>query len=418
MVHTFIVMVLLSISAIPHLIAETSHYEQARIPLTITKPLPDLKNVPRKKGFGFFSLFKQAQPLPTTIIIDKDLTQYLKSDYNEWTFLTAHNAHANKKSGWWYRQQNLDITELLDYGVRGLMLDVHPYKNDAYLCHGDCSTLATVTQRSFIEGIKSWMGLKTEYKTLKEILLLVKRWLEKEKNRYEVVTIFLENYVDDSIIESILKESLHATIFNPEDLVTFKKEHPTKAWPSLQTLCDLKKRIIVFNEKKRGSGLTFADKPLFFSSFDHIIESQFGTTFDKDHGIDLSIICKQRSESYDKNDTKRSLYTFNFFSYPSKQSDAKINNSYNNLMHAITLCFNNNSAPGSPYVCSLKKPNFLALDFVDIGDGKKVVDYLHNASLDDIKEWSSSRASSTTLSVWARGFNQLSTLYKTFLTKK
>ncbi len=45
--------------------------------------------------------------------------------YDQVTFLTAHNAFASTQEGWLYAQQALSIPNQLQFGVRGLMLDIH-----------------------------------------------------------------------------------------------------------------------------------------------------------------------------------------------------------------------------------------------------------------------------------------------------
>lgn len=347
--------------------------------------------------------------------------KYLKSPYNEWTFLTAHNAYANKKSGWAYRQQNLGITALLNIGVRGLMLDIYNYDNQVYLCHGNCSTAATMAQKGIISGIKSLFGYRPEYQTLAQVLSEIQQWIEKDQNKDEIVTIFLENYVNDSLLQGVLfMSSIRELIYTPKNLAEFRERPGTSNWPTIQELCDLRKRIIVFNENKDKNNKLAADmaqEAHFFYTFDHIIESQYEKTKDDQGAIDLSQICLQRAESRDSTSENRSLYHFNFFSTPSQESDAELNNRYDSLMYAIIACFRINRDP-KIYVCQGKKPNFLALDFVDKGDGKKVVDYLNKATLSDLRNLQVSEPMKDKLSIWVRGFNQLSDVYKKMFGKK
>lgn len=419
--HNSLIFIIISVSSTFALLCETINKSESN--QQPTKKITS-KIALNQKNAGFFNSFLQKykannQPAQKQIIpvINKDQEKYLTSFYNEWTFLTAHNAHTNKKFGWWYRQQNLGITQLLNYGVRGLMLDVHYYKNNIYLCHGTCSTIATVAQKSFINGIKSWLGFNADYQTLSNALQEIKKWMQRQNNKNEIVTIFLENYVDDALIEKDLK-SIKSTAFTPLDLRNFRS-HNTSQWPTIQELCIMDKRIIVFNEKKSGKIIVNTQyQPIFFNSFDHIIESQFGTTFNEDNKIDPNKICLQREESQKNNTMERSLYTFNFFSYPSKESDAYINNSFNNLMSAITACSKKNDAANKDlYVCTNKKPNFLALDFVDIGDGKRTVEYLNTITIDQLNQWKPESTSSEKLSIWARGFNQIVNSYKNIFKK-
>ena len=98
----------------------------------------------------------------------------------------AHNAFASKRYGYWYRQQNLTITQQFELGCRGFMIDVHPHKGRAVcahcprgklwidrICHMPCAH-----RRSFSE-------------ILSEIV-------NNAKIHGDIVLVFLENYCDET----------------------------------------------------------------------------------------------------------------------------------------------------------------------------------------------------------------------------
>jgi hypothetical protein len=109
--------------------------------------------------------------------------------YNEVTYLTAHNAMASRGEGWGWPdvQQNLSIPQLLEYGVRALMLDVHPHYpkefsdsgirilDDLRLCHGSCSS-----------WFHPWLVYRRFVDALRDIVAFL------EANTTEIVTVFLE----------------------------------------------------------------------------------------------------------------------------------------------------------------------------------------------------------------------------------
>lgn len=392
------------------------------------------QSFPTKSRWGNYSLLSKAAPKHVNSVFSKSAQFEKKSDflallkaapfndtpYNEMTFLTAHNAHASKAYGWVYRQQNITYTQMLDtYGVRGIMLDVHPYKNDAYLCHGSCQVVSKF-QRSAFDLVRS-LFRDTNYQKLSDALNEIKIWINK--NKTEVVTIFLENYVDDALIQDVLKNTIKDYIFTADDLASYREKNKKEDWPTLGYLRKNNKRIICFNEKKAGSLQQDATSRLFFDTYDHIIESNFGST---EEGI-----CLQRAESAKNSNIPRYLYLFNFFSYPSQESDAKINNSKASLIRAFRRCSASHADSNAIVVPQDKKPNFIALDFVDIGDGAEIVKILNEKTLAEVlleeygtnKEFqapapgAASAQPSKNLSFWARMYNALKKSYNNLVKK-
>jgi hypothetical protein len=310
----------------------------------------------------------------------------LTKRYDETCFLTAHNAFASKASGWWYRQQNLSITEMLEQGVRGFMLDIYQAKgrksDEIYLCHGGCSAFFA-PQKGFWATLKSLLGIR-HYETLASVLVSIREWLGVTRHENEIVTLFFENYVPDELLNSILKKNIPELIFTPQE---FKEKN--NQWPTLQELINNKKRIICFNEKKgehksENHGTTYC-----FPTFEYIIESKYGSIIPRE-------VCLQRTESADKNNENRSLLLFNYFSTPSVEKDARKNNGYYSIFSALLNC-PQYAVPNSGILIPFdKKPNFIALDFVDQGEGLGVVTTINeNDSMDLLRGLKKFKTTST-----------------------
>jgi hypothetical protein len=294
----------------------------------------------------------------------------LSKRYDETCFLAAHNAFASKASGWWwYRQQNYSILQMLEHGVRGFMFDIYRAKNknaDAiYLCHGGCSPFFA-PQKGIVATFKSLVGIR-HYETLESVLALIREWLWATGHKNEIVTLFFENYVSDTLLNETLEPSLKRLIFTPAEFAENGNQ-----WPTLQELITKKKRIICFNEKKGKYKEATPDTTYCFPTFDYIIESKFGF-------ITSGKVCFQRKESAEKDSKDRSLLLFNYFSTPSIERDARKNNRYLSIFSALLSC-HQQTAPGSdvPIPTNIR-PNFIALDFVDQGEGLRVVETINKS---------------------------------------
>ncbi len=173
--------------------------------------------------------------------------------YNQVTFLTTHNSYAAKKHGFFYAQQYWTMQEQLENGVRGLMLDTYynKTKTDIVLCHGGLGWNA------FLRGGKTPMSLQESLATIKEFL---------EQNKQEIITIFLENYVDNkALLDNAFKASgIEPFILSPAHWDPRQK----RGWPTIAWMQQTNKRVVIFNSLDKTD--------LTFNEWEHVVENQFG----------------------------------------------------------------------------------------------------------------------------------------------
>ena len=112
---------------------------------------------------------------------------------DQMTFLTAHNAYANGVDGGFAppfvnlaKNQTRGIVQQLNDGVRGFMLDIHQTPDGAILCHNSC----TLGQQAG--------GAQRRHPA--------DRGLPSTNNRGEIITVFLEDYVDASTLRAELRK--------------------------------------------------------------------------------------------------------------------------------------------------------------------------------------------------------------------
>jgi hypothetical protein len=143
--------------------------------------------------------------------------------YDEVTFATTHNAMSAAAEGWIHTDQRYGIARQLDDGIRALMLDVHNYGGEAYLCHGGaCAT----GKRKLVDGLADIADFLAAHPD-------------------DVVTIIFEPYVDPTWIRDALVATGLDTLVHTQD--------PADAWPTLGELIAADHRLVVFTEHGGGA---------------------------------------------------------------------------------------------------------------------------------------------------------------------
>lgn len=266
--------------------------------------------------------------------------QAKEKKYHETCFLTSHNSYAAWEYGYLYAQQKWNITHQLEHGVRCLMLDTYDINNQVLLCH-DSKLLTEI-----ISLDRDPVPLLTELITLKKFL---------EKNPKEIVTIILENYVsDDQLLDSTFAY-LNDYILRPSDWDPVKKG----GWPALSWMQKHNKRVVIFN--------SISATELTYNEWEHVIENQYGT-------LSPQKACQERAQSKRYDGYTRYLYLCNYFpTFKINLSDSYALVNSKQLTQYIT--YMKRGLGGS--CCKNRAPNFIALDFVDEGNGMKWVDFFN-----------------------------------------
>lgn len=265
--------------------------------------------------------------------------------YDQYCYLMSHNSFAYFLNGWWLGNQEYDLTEQLDYGVRGLMLDI--YKEN----------INGVDQIVMYHGVSwssySWLFLED---AMREICI----WLEN--NPKEIVTIQFENYVKDPKLVSntfsnagISDMIFYADRTNIGPYGQLWGPVLQDGWPSIDWMVCNNKRLVVFAEKG-GDGLPYV--------WDYTVETKYGED-------SLKGTCDERDESKEiKLSKNRSLYTVNNFptiwylNIPKCRTYKSIN-SFESLIARCETCKFNERFKDENW--RLHLPNFLAVDFVTKG---------------------------------------------------
>lgn len=250
--------------------------------------------------------------------------------FDKVTMVMTHNAMSNAEDKFAAPNQNKTVAHQLEAGVRGLMLDTHYYDVDsgqsdtradgvdvaeqAYLCHGNCA-----------------LGRRKLFDTLCDLT----RFLDK--NRGEVVSIIFESYVNDADTVEVMKRV---------GLTDYVYTH-AGTWPTLREMIARDTRLVVFTESGGGS-------PAWY-------HNAWSLVFDTPYTF-----AKQSEFTCTLNRGKRSnpLFLLNHWigdplANPARAAEVNV--------ESVLLARANQCAMEAG-----KVPNFVGVDFFDLGDALKV----------------------------------------------
>ncbi|KAH9318426.1 hypothetical protein KI387_020195, partial [Taxus chinensis] len=268
--------------------------------------------------------------------------------YNRYSWLTTHNAFSilNEQSFTgtprvtFYNQEDT-VTNQLNNGVRGFMLDMYDFLEDVWLCH------------SFGGQCYNFTAFEPAVNTLREIEAFL------SSNPTEIVTIFIEDYVHAS--KGLTK------VFNEAGLSKYwfpvsKMPKNGEDWPTVTDMAANNLRLLVFSSmssKEATEGIAY--------QWRYVVENEPG-----DSGIRLGS-CSNRKESAPLNSNAASLFLQNYFpTIPDESGTCKDHSA--TLIQILNAC----------YQAAGKVPNYLAVNFYMRSDGGGVfdaVDRLNGRSL-------------------------------------
>ncbi|KAK1300427.1 PI-PLC X domain-containing protein [Acorus calamus] len=254
--------------------------------------------------------------------------------FNRYSWLTTHNSFAQMGLKSFtgvprvtFDNQQDSVTDQLNNGVRGLMLDMYDFENDIWLCH------------SFGGNCYNFTAFQPAINLLKEIQSFL------QSNPSEIITIFIEDYVSSP--KGLTK------VFNAAGLMKYwfpVTRMPKKGedWPLLSDMISQNQRLLVFTSKpakEASEGIAY--------NWRYVLENQYG-----DGGMKAGS-CPNRAESPAMNDRTRSLVLVNHFPSNPDLAIACRDNSAS-LLAMLSTC---KVASGNRW------PNFITIDFYKRSDG-------------------------------------------------
>jgi len=246
----------------------------------------------------------------------------LLKPYDQVAWATTHNAMSAGDDGWYVPSQQHDVPTQLRAGVRGLMLDVHEEDGEPWLCHGLCSLGA----QPLVEG-------------LAEIAVFM------AGEPQAVVTIIFESYISAELMEQAFSAS--------GLLEQAWEQQPGQPWPGLQEMIDQSQRLVVLSDQDDGDQLPWLLD---------IWSLAWETHWHAETPEDLS--CEPN-----RGDPSNALFLLNhFLTDPVSLPELAEEVNHNPFFEERVLACERSSG---------SMPNFLAVDFYDIGDVLEVAQSLN-----------------------------------------
>ncbi len=238
--------------------------------------------------------------------------------YDQVAYATTHNSMSNADEGFQAPNQHHPIARQLEDGVRGLLPDIYEYEGDVYLCHADCAILG---HRPLVEGLTA-----------------IRLFLQQHPN--EVVSIIFEAYVS---------AEKTAEVFERAGLMPFLHTQPLgEPWPTLREMIDSGRRLVVFSDRDRGL------IPWYHFVWDYAFETNFS------YATPADLSCTPN-----RGNTANSLFILNHFLTQTVGMPrfAEMINHNPLFIDRARQCME----------VDHRLPNFVTVDFYDIGDVFAVV---------------------------------------------
>jgi hypothetical protein len=260
----------------------------------------------------------------------------LSRPFDQYTWVTAHNAYRD------------NMTDLVNRGVRGFMIDIHMAGETVRVCHsnddkcGDNDTSLKSTLENFIVFL--------------------------ERNRNAVITIIFESTVKREKMLEVLKQV-------PGLQKYVSATHYDGTWPTLQSMINSNKRLVLFSDGESNGIFTIVagneeeGKPPVNIVVEYNMASFVENTYDLGETILIhNWTCKSRHQDVDLSlkkyrGSRNRLFVLNqFHSWGSSAVHAgDMDNNLTRLQQRVE------DDCGEP--SGRRKPNYLAIDFTQAGDG-------------------------------------------------
>lgn len=252
--------------------------------------------------------------------------------YDEVSYLTTHNAYNSKEDGFKLPNQNWNISTQLNSGVRALMIDVYEGAEQLEVYHA-----------YRVLGWKPFVDVLGEIKTF------------LDDNPQEVVTIILECYASaDKILADFENSGLSKYLYT---------KAANQDWNTLEEMINEDTRLVVFTDRNDA----IAGQEWYHYVWDYAVETHYSNSKKEDFS------CEYNRGSDNAED--KDLFILNHFLTGSltgvgRYSKSVAANANPYLLERIREC---QFATG-------KLPNFITVDFYEIGDCKAVVDIINETS--------------------------------------
>jgi hypothetical protein len=234
---------------------------------------------------------------------------------------TTHNAMSNRQEHWLVPNQNYSISQQLNDGIRGLMLDVHPLWGKPYLMH----STPLLGAKKLVEG-----------------LVEIRQFLETHP--WEVVTLIFETNVH----AAQMAETFEQAQLGPY-LYAHAKGQP---FPTLREMVLSNRRLVVFTDFEGGQF------PWYHAVWEYCVETPWKAKKPSD-------LDSRRNRGQPQNEL---VILNHFLTHPT--SSPRLAKQVNQNPFFLTRV--------ERFVQETRRfPNFITVDYYDLGELFEVVDTIN-----------------------------------------
>ncbi|KAF4573138.1 Phosphoinositide phospholipase C domain-containing protein [Pleurotus pulmonarius] len=281
---------------------------------------------------SLFSLAAQASSLSSRATVCNGHAELCERSYGSVAFVGAHDSYAVGATNNLFVNQDHDVTQQLNDGIRMLQLQVHNEGGVLRLCHSTCAIADFGLLQDYLSKVKTWM----------------------DGNPNEVVSILMvniDNQTPTAFDLAYKAANLDGISFAPETSTL-----PASGWPTLGNMIDSGKRLVSYLDNGADPSI-----PYLIDEFPNIWETAFNVV-----NADLFDCTVNRT----KGDTSTQMFLINHFlnklvagSIPAPDPDNA------NVTNAATGAGSLGAHVDTCRTVQGRPPNFLLVDFYEFGAG-------------------------------------------------
>ncbi|MFI6986466.1 hypothetical protein ACIBSV_49060 [Embleya sp. NPDC050154] len=284
------------------------------------------------------------------------MTELCNRRYDQVAYLATHNSMSSTAARFLSPLQDADIVTQLDAGVRGLLVDSYTWEAPEEVAGRLAESDLDPESRKIVAGVVNDVaparpGLWLCHSVCRggalpmvETLRAVGQWMDR--NPHEVVTLIVQDAITAQQTEWAFREAgLERLLYTPA-------ADPDEPWPTLGTMIEHNRRLVVFAERADGP------VPWYRNFYKYGMETPYAYTSPTE----------MNCAPY-RGDVGKRLFLLNNFitSAGGSRLDAGVVNSRPFLLDRARRCERERGA----------QVNFVAVDFATIGDAKGAVDVLN-----------------------------------------
>ncbi|KAA1468038.1 PLC-like phosphodiesterase [Dentipellis sp. KUC8613] len=256
--------------------------------------------------------------------------EFCDKSYGNVTYVGAHDSYAVGVNNL-ATNQDYNITQQLNDGIRMLQMQAHNLNGVIQLCHTSCALFNGGTLQDYLGTVKTWM----------------------DANPNDVVTLLIVN-------SDGFKPTDYDTVFKAAGVDTLSYAPtaavvPASQWPTLGNMIDSGKRLVTFLD----NGADFTSIPYLIDEFTNVWETAFDVT-------DTTFDCNVNRT---KGDTSTEMYLINHFLDSITFGQPTPNKNAANVTNGVSGTGSLGQQVQTCVAANGRNPNFMLVDFYEFGGG-------------------------------------------------